>query len=87
MKRNQVVNILKVQHFKGTIPKFKPCLKKTGDFITPESYAKNDLRIARLKRPVTWPDDVVLRTCTRLRDCNTIRRVLAIHNINILVVF
>ena len=41
---------------------------------------KNGLRIARPK----CPDDVVL--WTRLRDCNPIRRVLAIHNINILVV-
>ena len=41
---------------------------------------KNGLRIARSK----CLDDVVL--WTRLWDCNTIRRVLPIHNINILVV-
>ena len=41
---------------------------------------KNGHRIARPK----CPDDVVL--WTRLPDCNTIRRLLAIHNINILVV-
>ena len=34
MKRNQFLNILKVQHFKDTIPKFEPCLKKIGDFIS-----------------------------------------------------
>ena len=58
--------------------------KKIGDFITPENCAlllsKVVLRIARPK----CPDDEVL--WTRLRDCNTIRRVLAIHNFNILVV-
>ena len=37
MKRNQFFNFLKIQHFKDTIPKFGPCLKKSGDFITPES--------------------------------------------------
>ena len=41
---------------------------------------KSGLRIARPK----CPNDVVL--WARLRDCNTIRRLLAIHNINILVV-
>ena len=83
MKRNHFFNILKVQHLKDTISKFDPCLKKIGDFITPENCdfaLKNGLRIARPK----CPDDVVL--WTRLRDCKTIRRVLAIHNINILVV-
>ena len=39
MKRNQFFNILKVQHFKDTIPKFEPCLKKIGDSITPENCA------------------------------------------------
>jgi len=39
MKLNQYFNILKVQHFKDPIPKFEPCLKKIGDFITPESCA------------------------------------------------
>ena len=59
MKGNQFFNILKVQHFKDTIPKFEPCLKKVGDFITPENCAiKNGLRIARPK----CPDDVVLWT-------------------------
>ena len=37
MKRNQFFNISKVQRFKDTIPKFEPCLKKIGDFISPES--------------------------------------------------
>ena len=41
---------------------------------------KNGLRIARPK----CPDDVVVSTS--LRDCNTIRRLLAMHNINFLVV-
>ena len=39
MKRNQFFNILKVQHFKDTIPKFEPCLEKIGDYITPENCA------------------------------------------------
>ena len=39
LKRNQFVNSLKVQHFNDTIPKFEPCLKKIGDFITPENCA------------------------------------------------
>ena len=39
MKRNQFFNLLTVQHFKDTIPKFQPCLKKIGDFITPENCA------------------------------------------------
>ena len=39
MKRNHFFNILKVQHFKDTISKFEPCLKKIGDFITPENRA------------------------------------------------
>ena len=39
IKRNQFFNILKVQHFKYTIPKFKPCLKKFGDSVTPENCA------------------------------------------------
>ena len=37
MKQNQFFNSLKVQHFKDTIPKFEPCLKIIGDFITPEN--------------------------------------------------
>ena len=75
MKRNQFYNTLKVQHFKDTIPKFERVWKnwrfyntwKLCDFVL-----KNGLRIARPK----CPDDVVF--WTRLRDCNTIRRVLAI---------
>jgi len=39
MKRNQCLNILKVQRFKDPIPKFEPRLKKIGDFIMPESCA------------------------------------------------
>ena len=39
MKVNQYFNILKVQHFKDLIPKFEPCLKKIGNFITLESCA------------------------------------------------
>ena len=39
MKRNQFFDILQVQHFKDRIPKFEPCLKNIGDFITPESCA------------------------------------------------
>ena len=40
MKRNQFFNILKVQHtFQDTFLKFESCLKKIGDFITPESCA------------------------------------------------
>ena len=39
MKRNQFFNILKVQPFKDTIPKFEPCLKTIVDFITPENCA------------------------------------------------
>ena len=39
MERNQFFNILKVQPFKDTIPKFEPCLKKNGDFITLENCA------------------------------------------------
>ena len=39
MKQNQFFNILKVQHFKDTIPKFEPCFKKIGDSITPENCA------------------------------------------------
>ena len=39
MKRNQFFNILKVQHFKDTIPKFEPCLKKIGDSIATENCA------------------------------------------------
>ena len=39
MKRNQCFNILKVQRFKDPIPKFEPRLKKSGDFIMPESCA------------------------------------------------
>ena len=45
-----------------------------------EFALKNGLRITRPK----CPDDV--GSWTRLRDCNTIRHALAIHNINILVV-
>ena len=81
MKRNQFFNILEGQHFKDTIPKFEPCLKKIGDFKTPENFAlKNGLQIAWPK----CPGDVVLRK--RLPDYNTIQRVLAVHNINILIV-
>ena len=39
MKRNQFFKILKVQHSEDTFPKFESCLKKIGDFITPESCA------------------------------------------------
>ena len=39
MKRNHFFIILKVQPFKDTIPKFEPCLKKIGNFITPENCA------------------------------------------------
>ena len=39
MKQNQFFNILKVQHFKDTILKFEPYLKKIGDFITPGNCA------------------------------------------------
>ena len=82
MKRNQFFNILKVQHFKDTFPKLEPWRSyntwKLCDFAL-----KNGLQIARRR----CPDDVLL--WTRLRDCNTIRCVLAfvltIHN-NILVV-
>ena len=60
MKRNQFFNILKVHHFKDTIPKFEPCLKKIGDFINPENCAillsKMVFEYARPK----CPDDVVL---------------------------
>ena len=84
MKRNQFFNILKIEHFKDTIPKFEPCLKKNRQFYNTwklcKCALKNGLRIARPK----CPDDVVL--WTRLRGCNTIRFVLALHNINILVV-
>ena len=59
--------------------------EKNWRFITPESCAILLSKIvAQPKCPVTWPDDAVL--CTRLRDCNTIRRILAVHNINILLV-
>ena len=37
MKQNQFFDILKVQHFKDTIPKFDPRLEKIGDLISPES--------------------------------------------------
>jgi len=39
MKRNQCFNILNIQHFKGSIPKFEPSLKSNGEFITPGSLA------------------------------------------------
>ena len=39
MKQNRFFNILKVQHFKDTIPKFGTCLKKIVDFIPPENCA------------------------------------------------
>ena len=81
-------NILKVQYFKDTIPKFETCLKKIGDFIRARKLCgvalKNGLRIARPKCPVTLPETVVL--WTRGQDCDTIRRVLAIHNISLLYI-
>ena len=39
MKQNQFFNIWKVQHFKDTILKFEPQLKKNGHFITPGNCA------------------------------------------------
>ena len=81
MKRNHFFNILKVQHFKDTISKFEPCLIKIGDFITPENCA---ILRSKMVFESAAPDDIVL--WTRLRDCNTIRRVLVKHNMNILVV-
>ena len=39
MKQNLFLNSLKVQHFKDTVPKFELCMKKIGDFITPENCA------------------------------------------------
>ena len=45
MKRNQFFNILKVQHFKDTIRKFEPCLKKFGNVITPENWANFALKM------------------------------------------
>ena len=41
MKRNHFFNILKVRHFKDTISKFEPCLKKYGDFIAPKHSVHN----------------------------------------------
>ena len=52
-------NILKVQHFEDAIPKFEPCLKKSGDFTTPEScvillskWSTN--RAAKMSGHVAW---------------------------------
>ena len=84
MKRNQFFDILKVQSFKDTIPKFESCLKNIGDFITPENCAILFSKMVFESRGQNVPDDVVL--WTRLRDCNTIRRVLVKHHTNILVV-
>ena len=61
MKQNQFFNILKVQHSEDTFPKFEPCLKKIGDFITPESCAILLLNWYLNWQP-NWPDDVVFWT-------------------------
>ena len=45
---------------------------------------KNGFPITQSKCLVWWPDDVLL--WTRLRNCNTMQHVLAVHNINIYVV-
>ena len=73
MKRNQVVNILKVQHFKGTIPKFKPCLKKNWRFYNAwklcEEWSTN--RAAKASSHVAWWRSVANMYKTTRLQCDT----------------
>ena len=68
IKRNQFFNILKVQHFKNTIPKFEPCVKKIGDSITPENCAILLSKMDRSNRTakMSWWRSVMDKT-TRLQ--------------------
>ena len=71
-KRNEFLNILKVQHFKYTIPKFKPCMKKNWWFYTRLKAARfcsqewSSTCAAKMSCHMTWWRCVVDRT-TRLQ--------------------
>ena len=68
LKRNQFFNILKVQHFKDTIPKFTPYLKKIDDVITLSKM------VFESRGHVAWWRSAVDKTT---------RRVLSIQNLHL----
>ena len=68
MKQNQFFNSLKVPHFKDTVLKFELCMKKIGNFITPENCAilLSKMVFNRVTK-MSWWHSVVNKT-TRLQD-------------------
>lgn len=71
MMQKRFFQILKVQHFKDTVRKFELCLKKIGDFISPESCdfglknGRPKCWAAKISDRVAWWRSVVDKT-TRL---------------------